>query len=1386
MKISKVDHTRMAVGKVKERNIQGFMYQDPTRDGNQNIDKRLEKLEKNAKILYNIFMPVQEGTEPKDPNKKPFQDELQKRAAIERYNIKKKNFDRRLKISKMTGAANKALKGIIFQEIQDGCRRYSDVRDVDDIFTELKTKYYMIKQDDIVDLVALALRKSLRKYSAGVSAMLRNIGNKGIIPDKDRNDISDFIKGVSSDFNKISNCKEQYERSVENQNLTFQVVDGEFSAPIPAVSGKKKDHKYNEKVAMNRFLEEYAVLDTDVRMDKLRRLRRIVDLYFSAPDGYNKDQSAEITGEVLPEAFDVWERHEQGKKREGWFVEIPEKLLDAKVLDSIEGKKLKDEINAAIEKKNIGCYRFSVKVVENDTDGMFFDDKDLNVFWIHHIENSVERILENRLIETCSFKLRLSYLVEKVWKDIINYLSIKYIALGKTVFNFGMNDLYRKDSDINTLGNVDDAIKGGITSFDLEMIKARETLQREVAVAVMFATNNLARATVDTSDDENSDFLLIPKERTEKRKGLKDILKNPGNDEEGSCPLLLRDILQFFGGKSKWVSGETNPIKDAYNGAEDYAVCFLNDLKNGIYSLRNDSFHFVTAKNDIKWKMDLIGAMFEKEAKRCLTAEKDKMYSNNLPMFYTESSIRKVLGYLYEKDAPRASQIPAFNKLVVRKNFPGFLYEQLKINRPSFDNVDTTAKWMSALYYLLKEVYYNRFIQSDKAKQYFISSIEKIKEETENLPENGKKEKEKKDNAKRAVADFEKRINGVRNRSLSEICQLIMTEYNYQNNQRKVRNGKESPLDQVIFKHYPLLLNRCLAIAFSDFVKEEECLKFISDPKYNDSMPDKEKFLADWSTAKYDNFVKKVKGEPKLQSWYITCRFLNGRMLNQLAGSIRSYIQYIESIERRAGETGNTLFKKEKELKEQMTDAVKVVEICIVLSSFESVDFYDYFTSVEDYVSYLQQFVECDLMKGEIYLNEGGVTIINRNVLQAKLFAPDRILRECVPKITEQNIDDYIDKKDKISEYRVKLQCETDEEQKNVVEFQRLKNRIELRSLVEYGEIINELLGQLVNWSFIRERDLMYFQLGYHYMCLKNESKKPDEYKSITVSGGNNKIDNAILYQIAAMYIYGLGLYAPAEEKPQGNLKSNSGQVSNKIAAMCRYSQHIGMGKDDLYNSGIELFEVKSEHDDIINVRNYIDHFRYYNTGDAKNPENQSSIRDLYSEVFDRFFTYDMKYQKSVVDMLDNILLSHMVDAEFSIGTGMKNAGGSKKERANINIARLAATNFTYKFGKDDEKKTLSIAARDEEFMQTLLRILYYPALEPKIRITADEAKVTDENGNRADKKQSGRPTAKGDGKRGGKRDRKYDDNKPDMSFGDKEEVTSGFGDLLAKLGYKN
>ena len=1137
---------------------------------------------------------------------------------------------------------------------------------------------------------------------AAMVVFLECIG-KSNISDHEKEIVYKLLELIRKDFSLLDpNDKDSQGanivRSVRNQNMIVQPQGDRFL--FPQVSDKEKKtvtNKNVEKEGVNEFLLNYANLDDEKRAEILRKLRRILDVYFSAPNHYEKDMEITLSDNIDKEKFNVWKKYECGKKVTGLFVNIPDVLMKAEAenikLDAVVEKRERKILADRVRRQNIICYRYTRAVVEkyNSNESLFFENDAINQYWIHHIENAVERILKNCKAGKL-FKLRKGYLAEKVWKDAINLISIKYIALGKAVYNFALDDIWKdkKDKKDKELGIVDERIRNGITSFDYEMIKAYENLQRELAVDIAFSVNNLARAVCDMSNlkDRESDFLLWKKE------DIADKLKN--KDDMAS----VSAVLQFFGGKSSW---DINIFKEAYKGKNkyNYEVRFIDDLRKAIYCARNENFHFKTALvNNEKWNTELFGKIFERECEFCLNVEKDRFYSNNLYMFYPVSELRNMLDQLYSRSVSRAAQVPSYNSVFIRKNFPEDITNVLRYQKPGYD-ADTLGKWYSACYYLLKEIYYNSFLQSDKALQLFEKSVKTLSWDDEEQ--------------KRAVDNFKNHFSDIKSActSLAQVCQIYMTEYNQQNNQiKKVRSSNDSIFDKPIYHHYKVLLKKAIANAFAAYLKYNKNLfGFIGKPfKANEIRKiDKERFLPDWTSTKYESLCIEVSGSQELQKWYIVGKFLNARSLNLMAGSMRSYIQYVTDIKRRAASIGNELHVSVQDV-EKVEKWVQVIEVCSLLAFRTSNQFEDYFNDKDDYARYLKSYVDfsnADMPseysalvdfsneeQSDLYVDPKNPKV-NRNIVHSKLFAADHILRDIVEPVSKDNIEEFYDQKAEIVYCKIKGKDITAEEQKAVLKYQKLKNRVELRDIVEYGEIINELLGQLINWSFMRERDLLYFQLGFHYNCLRNNSEKKEAYQKIEVNG--DSIKDAILYQIIGMYVNGVAVYAPDEKGDILKEQCTKGGAGGKISAFNRYSEYLGLDKLTLYNAGLEIFEVVAEHDDIINLRNGIDHFKYY-LGDYR------SMLSIYSEVFDRFFTYDIKYQKNVLNLLQNILLRHNVIVEPVLESGFKTIGKQTTSGAKLSIRSIKSDTFQYKV----KGGSLITDAKDERYLKTIRKILYY------------------------------------------------------------------------------
>lgn len=1295
MKISKVDHTRTAVG-VNENGPLGIVYSDPSQNAVQNPEIRVRTRIKKANMLYTVFGPTNDEMDSQREN--GIAKEFNK--IIKRYNNK---------IDPKRGEKETDKK--IYKMNSDEL-----IKDIKSVFGNYSLNESTRKEID--EALNVLIKRSLRKKETIESLNLlfeKTIkGEEFKAEEKDK--IQKYVVDrIVADYSKNTLSKNTI-KSIKNQNLVVQPQNknGEFvfTQAKNRMNGKVNQgsiriSKAQEKDALNDFLDGFAVLDKQMRDKQLMKIRRLVDLYFYGID------------EVVKEDFSVWERHEKTKGNDKKIIPFSRtdiSTLQIKRGDSEDEKKRKNREKKIIKKSdsaklddmirrwNIDRFRESFSAIDKSDNSLFFDDKNISKFFIHHIENEVERLFNSERLD--DYKMHIGYVSEKVWKGIINYLSIKYISIGKSVYNYAMEELNNSSGDVN-LGVIDSRYLTGISSFDYEKISAEETLQRETAVYVSFASSNLSRAVF--KDGVDCDLMSTK------------IIDNHDKFDESK---VKKRVLQFFGGESSWDGFGKTFLSEEYNEFD-----FLEDLKTLIYQMRNESFHFNTEKKNVDIKNPkLFSDMFAYECSKACVSEKDKFYSNNLPLFYSEKPLEKVLNKLYTKYNDRKSQVPSFEKVMKRSEFGKYL---IKSGVATNFNKEDTDKLESGLYYLYKQIYYNDFLVNDMiAKGIFVDNI------------NNKKLRRNENNkvikADKGLEDFKKRLNEIKNYSLSEICQIIMTEYNQQNNQKK-----KSQKNEEIFQHYKLGLYSYLREALIIYINNNsDIYGFIKQPtiKSEGKMPNINEFLPDYSSSQYDDLIAKVSDSFELKKWYVMTRFLNPKQTNHLVGALRNYIQYVESIKRRAEETGNKIYI-DCQILESVKDITKVVDMCTRICGNTSNEISDYFDDNDDYAGYLERFLDFEYKESlgskssmlgafcmtkinseeiKIY-HDGTNPILNRNIVLSKLYGANSIISEAVPKVDQNMIKEYYIVADKIKEYRKSGDCKNIDEIKQLKEYQELKNRVEFRDIVEYSEILSELQGQLVNWAYLRERDLMYFQLGFHYVCLKNDSQKPEAYKMIEVpcvDGSSRMINGAILYQIVAMYTYGMNIYYRGHKKDEeyndseNRWEAFNGSIGERIPRFALYSGYMIKGDNakyklsyNIYTSGLELFEVLEEHGNIVDFRNDIDHFNYYQKKDR-------SMLDYYSEAFDRFFTYDMKYRKNVPNTLSNILASHFLVPSFVFGTSSKKVGNKnyiEKKCAHIRFNTknpLKPGSFTYVISED---KRVVGPARLKGYVKNVLNILYYP-----------------------------------------------------------------------------
>ena len=86
--------------------------------------------------------------------------------------------------------------------------------------------------------------------------------------------------------------------------------------------------------------------------------------------------------------------------------------------------------------------------------------------------------------------------------------------------------------------------------------------------------------------------------------------------------------------------------------------------------------------------------------------------------------------------------------------------------------------------------------------------------------------------------------------------------------------------------------------------------------------------------------------------------------------------------------------------------------------------------------------------------------------------------------------------------------------------------------------LVNDLLGKMISFSYLRERDQMYLLLGFYYMalCAENKSENHLGWKGETLDkleSSDSKFDiggGLVLYQIVSAFNFGSKLLYISED----------------------------------------------------------------------------------------------------------------------------------------------------------------------------------------------------------------------------------------------------------------
>lgn len=774
---------------------------------------------------------------------------------------------------------------------------------------------------------------------------------------------------------------------------------------------------------------------------------------------------------------------------------------------------------------------------------------------------------------------------------------------------------------------------------------------------------------------------------------------------------------------------ENNKVSD-FGKLDVSDLCI--DIKKHLAGIRNSSVHYTTKiKNESAADGSNVKILFEKDLADINIIYADKYYSNNVWMFYSLEDINKLIAFLYkEKKVIRQVQIPSFSRILKRKAMQDVINE---IFKDDFDenivNPELKEKYRNSLYFMLKEIYYNAFIIQPELKEKFKDKIKTMKSELYNKLKTIDKKEYKAlycmlSNEESALKNFADRIYSVDgdNVSFADICMILMTDYNMQNQEKKniesMEQKKKNKGKDENYKHFPLLLHKVLKELFIEYLKQTHELEFLRNNICIKSDVTMESFESQIKGVEiYKDLKEKIDKNNSLLDWYVIAHFLMPKQLNHLIGNIKNYIQFATNIDKRAESVKNLTESGMVKRIQYYDDIVRTLEFSAQYIGKISNNINDYFNSEDEYVSFLSKYVGFINDKSEDVLTElkdfcrekinngsqiigiyygGDNVIINRNVIYAQMYSNAEVFSNIYKKVTKNDIINYYEKQNDLKDVFKSGVCQNEDEQRSLCEFQQLKNRIELTELSTYADMVNDFMAQFVEWAYLRERDLMYFQLGIHYIRLFYSDNVLDEkYHKLS----DNVIDieeGALLYQIVAMYDYELRIF---ETDNFGNAKriGQGGPGKSIPVFLKKYCNGT-----DVYECGLELFEDINQHEHIIRFRNDIAHMRYMS--------NQAmNIMSIVSNIYKSFFVYDTKLKKSISLVFKNILMRYGVIADLVFSYNNKNQSIKDDMDINIiNIKNLKSDKYVYKIVNEDIVKQVEIEIRNQVFLEQLHKLLYF------------------------------------------------------------------------------
>lgn len=1263
-KISKIKYRRTAVGHENGGDkIQGLLFLSPNKKRYMDTHMIINQIKKS---YLNVYSPFYSG----------------KIMKIETNDERLENLNEMVK--KVAGSFCVCLRNDVFTKYDENKGKM--ILQINNNFDKSKKTYIdRISKEDkekIADYLAnVALKNELKKeikYVDKKSNKEINYRSQDIIKELilatsfrynyrkireiDHNKLFYICKMIYEDKNQdVKKYKlDMDEKSIIMQKTKTHISEKENGIKRIELScfdyDEKNDYKFNNNIVcsngdriyqdklrkkyrtLRNFIVEYANGNKQERNNMIIGIRKLIILYIYGNNAYelNKERT-----DLYITKFDNY--IEEARKKE-YFVS--EEETDIKKIRLLLKEKIKNN------------YREAESTLGADSDDMY---------WIEHFERATENYFKiQRRINKAnleSFKI-----CKYLWKEWISFMCSKYIDLGKGVYNFAIPNI----DEINGMhelefGNVQDSqFDGGITSFDYERIKLKESIERRLLTYVTFSSNILGRAVLNNSCRENKhreDILLY---------NVKDFYKENTLRKDA-----FKNVYKYFGGLSKWGN----------NVSKDDEIEIIFSIKESIYNIRNSIYH-PTAKLDYKKsikniKLDYI---IEAEYTRVKEVYTREWWRGKAPRFYKNDDLYKLMNSIYRKENRNRKSILSAKKILDKESKNNLIINCIDQNYLDKlkENPKEYVKFQKAMNFILAEIYNNVFSNLDDLKERFLNKIDYwLNSPYKRYGVDKKDLKELKEyiDINCTDLDFEETYQNI---------YKMHSAFMRKNNINKDEKDKKKNIETESVNNFLGLITKLLRNIFTEYIKNDanELLAFIRKPeiqewvtddtKQNDFDDDeneldkikaiREVFINEAPDFDLYNDTKtKILSNQTLYDWYIMVKFLSASQLNELINNIKNYFVYRDDIEQRAIDSKNNKDSNIDGISEYYKNVLDVLQYAQLFSGNISYNVNDYFEEVElkngtilsvndQFAKYLSRYVDFggnDFMKllqfdtFNKYCNENREPIISKNLGYANLFGELDVLNKCIEKrVTSDDILKYKKIKSQIDTGLVFSIHEKDrnEEQNNQYQdFMKLKRQIELVDLVDLTNIINKMISKLVSWTYIRERDLMYFQLGVNYLRLfyNNGKNKLDE-RFHTIKNKNETFikDGALLYQIIAMYTYDLNVFT-IDENGEAHLDSKQQATGNSIKKFVEYCNE-DLKDCPTYNWCLELFENLHQHEQLVKLRDRINHMHYLSVQDE-------SLMDLFNNIYDGFFSYDIKLNNSVPKSIIDILRKYGVEATLDI-----------------------------------------------------------------------------------------------------------------------------------------